>query len=177
MHPQITIGLALASSRSIINTPASLVGVAKTGTPIGTLGGAAFTNATAAWVGLGSMNTGLFLMNALPIVGALLILDSLSGRDHGSPIIDWYEQAWRNYEVQCELEDLKQQIKVDPNYQVGAKTRFSQLESCFRLLEAEHELDQLKKEMGLLSQSRSSGQPSQERMQQIDQVKKATQSS
>ncbi|HEY9699084.1 MAG TPA: hypothetical protein V6D10_17620 [Trichocoleus sp.] len=161
INPKIAAGIALTSSQSIINTAASTIGIAKTGAAIGTLHGAAHTSATAAWVGLGSMKAGLFIMHALPVVGALLILDGISGRDHGSPIIDWYEEAWRDYEVQCELEELKQQVELDPDHQVRAKTRaasLAQLDNQFRSLEVEHELYQLKKEMKLLPEHSSSQQ-------------------
>ncbi|MBD2028123.1 hypothetical protein [Leptolyngbya sp. FACHB-711] len=153
MQKETAVGTAFILSNPIINTAASAIGIAKTGTAIGTLHGAAHASATAAWIGLGSMKAGLFIMNALPVVGALLVLDSLSGRGHGSPIIDCYEQAWRDYEVQCELEELKQQVNVDPDHQVRSKTSitsFAQLDSHFQLLEREHDLYQFKKEMGLL---------------------------
>ncbi|WP_088892355.1 GUN4 domain-containing protein [Leptolyngbya ohadii] len=173
MQKETVVGAAFVLSNPIINTAASAVGVAKTGTAIGTLHGAAHASATAAWVGLGSMKAGLFVMNALPVVGALLLLDSLSGRDPGSPIIDWYEQAWRDYEVQCELEELKQQITVDPNHQVRSKTRASslaQLDNQFRSLEVEHELYQLKQELGLLPQRLSQSSAAEKSLQQAGQA-------
>ena len=152
MNTQIATGTVLVGSTPIINTVASAIGIAKTGTAIGTLHGAAHTSATAAWIGLGSMKAGMFLMGALPIVGALLILDGISGRDQGSPIIDWYEEAWRQYEAQCELEELKNEVKVDHDHQLRVKRAAATLahrEVQFRALEVEHELYLLKQEMGV----------------------------
>lgn len=152
MSRSIAVGMALLTSNSTISAAASAFGVAKTGTAIGTLNGVAFTNATAAWVGFGSMQAGSFLMGALPVVGVLLILDGISGCDHGSPIIDWYEEGWRQYEIQCELEELKQEVEVDVDHQLRSKTRaasFAQQETQFRALEVEHELHLLKKELGI----------------------------
>ncbi|MCU0566552.1 MAG: hypothetical protein MUF49_08130 [Oculatellaceae cyanobacterium Prado106] len=54
MNNQISVGTALTLSQPILNTAASAIGIAKTGTAIGTLHGAAQASATAAWVGLGS---------------------------------------------------------------------------------------------------------------------------
>jgi hypothetical protein len=150
MNQQIAVGLALTASNPLINAAASAVGVAKTGVAIGTLSGAAHTSATAAWIGLGSMKAGMFLMGTLPIIGTLLILDSISGGEEGSPIIDWYEESWRQYEAQCELEDLKKEVKVDYDHQLRAKrtaiTRTHQ-EAQFQALEVEQELHLLKKKM------------------------------
>lgn len=153
MNPKIAAGAALALSNPIINTTASVIGVAKTGAAIGTLHGAAHTSATAAWVGLGSMKVGMFMMGALPVVGALLIIDGLCGRDHGSPIIDWYEEAWRLYEAECELEEMKKAIQVDQPYQMGTKptaASLAQLNAQFVALEIEHELFLMKQEFGLV---------------------------
>ena len=159
MNKQIAVGTTLVFSNRIINTAASAVGVAKTGTAIGTLHGAAYASATAAWIGLGSMKAGMFMMGAFPIVGTLLILDSISGRDYGSPIIDWYEESGRQDEIQCELEELKKKVIVDPDHQVRAKNipaTFAQQDSQFRALEVEHELYLLKKEMGIQCSQRRS---------------------
>ncbi len=153
MDTQISVGTALVGSTPIINTTASAIGIAKTGATIGSLHGAAHASATAAWVGFGSMKVGMFMMGAFPVIGALLILDGICGRDYGSPLIDWYEEAWRQYEAQCELEEMKKTVKVDKDHQVRAKTRASslaQLDRQFRALEVEHELYLLKKDMGLL---------------------------
>ncbi|MBI4780418.1 MAG: hypothetical protein HY785_03745 [Oscillatoriophycideae cyanobacterium NC_groundwater_1537_Pr4_S-0.65um_50_18] len=152
MNGNIAVGTALALSSPILNTAANAVGVAKTGTAIGTLTGAAHTSATAAWVGLGSMKVGMFMMGAFPVIGVLLILDGISGRDYGSPLIDWYEESWRRYEAQCELEELKKEIKVDSDHQLRAKgvpVTLAQQEHQFRMLEAEHEVYLMKKEMGI----------------------------
>ncbi|MEB3356019.1 MAG: hypothetical protein VKK04_04785 [Synechococcales bacterium] len=152
MNKQIVTGTILGLSNPIINTAASTVGVAKTGTAIGTLSGAAYTSATAAWVGLGSMKVGMFMMGAFPVIGALLILDGICGRDHGSPLIDWYEEAWKRYETQCELEEMKKEIKVDPDHQIKAKATaasLAQLDRQFQALGIEHELHLMKKELGL----------------------------
>lgn len=152
MNPKIAVGTAFAASPLIINTAASTIGVAKTGTAIGTLSGAAHTSATAAWIGLGSMKFGMFVMGALPAVGVLLLLDSLSGPESGSPIIDWYEEGWRRYELEHELEGLKQQVEVDRDHQLRAKVQaisLAQQEAQFRSLEVEHELYLMKKEISI----------------------------
>jgi hypothetical protein len=152
MNSKIAVGTALSLSNPLLSTAASLVGVAKTGAAIGSLHGAAHTSATAAWIGLGSMKAGMFMMGAFPIIGALLILDGISGRDYGAPLIDWEEEFWRNYEVQCELEDMKKKIQPDNSSQIQARKTpgsIAQLEGQFRALEVDHELYLLKKEMGL----------------------------
>lgn len=151
MNQQVAAGTTLALSNPILNTVASAIGIAKTGTAIGTLHGAAQASATAAWVGLGSMKAGIFMMGTFPVIGVLLILDGISGRDYGSPIIDWYEEFWRQYEVQCELEELKKEITVDLDHQLRAKSKpatLAQQEHQFRALEVEHELYLMKKALG-----------------------------
>lgn len=153
MDSKLAVGTALAASTPILKASASAVGIAKTGTAIGTLHGAAQANATAAWVGLGSMKLGMFVMGALPIVGGLLVLDWLSGPDHGSPIWDPYEEAWREYEARCEMEELKKTVKRDPYHTVRAKTQASSLEQLknqFQAMEVENDLYLLKKQMGLI---------------------------
>ncbi|EDX83032.1 hypothetical protein S7335_210 [Synechococcus sp. PCC 7335] len=153
MDAKTTVGIGLAASNPIFHAAAIAAGVAKTGTAIGTLHGAAQTSATAAWVGFGSMKVGLFVMNAFPIIGGLLILDSLCGSDHGSPLIDWYEEAWKKYEAQCEMEELKKEVDVDPDHRVTVTrepSSLAQQEALFLALEVEHELYQLKKKLGLL---------------------------
>lgn len=153
MKPKIAAGTALTASTPIINAAANAVGVAGTGTAIGTLHGAAHTSATAAWVGLGSMKLGMFVMGALPVVGGLLILDSLCSSDCGGSLIDYYEEFWKNYEAQCELDELKKTVKRDPGHIVTAKTQaasLDQLNRQFQSLEVEHDLYLLKKQMGLL---------------------------
>lgn len=152
-NQQIAVGLTLALSNPIINATASVVGVAKTGTAIGALHGAAHTSAMAAWVGFGSMKVGMLVMGALPVMGALLILDGISGRDYGVPIIDWYEEFWKRYEVDCELEEMKQTVEVNSNHQLQAKTTaasLAQLDNQFHNLEVEHELYLMKKELGII---------------------------
>ena len=151
MNQKIAVGATFVASNPIINTAANAFGVAKTGTAIGTLHGAAHASATAAWIGLGSMKAGMFMMGAFPVIGALLILDGISGREYGSPIIDWYEEAWRQYEAQCELEELKKEVKADPDHQLRVKRAAATLahqEVQFRSLEVEHELYLMKKEIG-----------------------------
>ena len=153
MKPKIAAGAALTASTPIINAAANAVGLAGTGTAIGTLTGAAHTSATAAWIGFGSMKLGMFVMGALPVVGGLLILDSFCSSDCGVSIIDYYEEFWKNYEVQCELDDLKQTVKRDPGHTVTAKTKaasLDQLNRQFQSLEVEHDLYLLKQQMGLL---------------------------
>ena len=153
MDTKTTIGIGLSASNPMIHTAASTIGTAKTGTAISTLTGAAQTNATAAWVGLGSMKVGLFIMNALPVLGVFLILDSLCGPDHGSPLIDWYEEGWKEYEAQCEMEDLEKKVKVDPDHKITvtkSPSSLAQQEYLFKSLEVEHELYLLKKKLGLL---------------------------
>lgn len=152
MNKSSAIGLALLTSNSTINAAAGVFGIAGTGTPIGTLSGAAFANATAAWVGFGSMQAGALLMGALPVVGVLFILDGIMGRGYGSPILDPYEEAWRQLEIEWELEGLKKKVKIDANHQLRSTTRaasFAQQETQFRALEVEHELYLLKKELGI----------------------------
>ena len=153
MDAKTTVGIGLTASSPIAHTVSSAVGIAKTGTAIGTLHGAAHTSATAAWIGLGSMKVGMFMLNAFPLVGGLLILDSLCGPDHGSPIIDWYEEGWKQYEAQCEMEELKKHVKVDSDHRVivkGSPSTLEQQENLFKGLEIEHDLYLLKKELGLL---------------------------
>jgi len=157
METKAAVGFLLTQSGPIINTAANTIGVAKTGTAIGTLHGIAHTNATAAWIGLGSMKVGSLVMGALPIIGTLLILDSLSaGADDGVPIIDWHEQWWLEYEAQCELEEMKKTFKPQKNKPVGASqppTRLytsDQLEAIFLNLEIEDQLCQMKKDLGLV---------------------------
>ena len=153
MKSQTAIGSILLGSNPIICAASSAVGIAKTGTSIGSLSGAAYTSATAAWIGLGSMNVGLFMMNIFPIVGGLLVLDSLCGPESSTPLIDWYEEAWIRYEAQCEMEAMKKTVVVDPDHRIVLKRRPSSLaqqESLYRDLEIEHELYLMKKKLGLL---------------------------
>ncbi|MBD1866825.1 hypothetical protein H6F95_05805 [Cyanobacteria bacterium FACHB-471] len=99
------------------------------------------------------MKAGMFMMGAFPIIGTLLILDGISGRDYGAPLIDWEEEFWRNYEVQCELEEMKKKIQPDNSPQIQARKTpgsIAQLDSQFRALEVDHELYLLKKDMGLV---------------------------
>ena len=150
----------------MIDTTASAIGRAKTGTAIGTLTGAAHTSATAAWVGLGSMKAGMFIVGILPVIGWLLVLDSISGKEPGSPIIDWYEEAWRRYEAQCEMEALKAEVNLNLDHQLRAiqiPLTLAQQENQFRALEIEHDLYLLKKEMGIqkIRQSQQGSQFSQ----------------
>ena len=153
MDVKTTVGTGCVASGPIINTVARAFGAAKTGTAISTLGGAAGDSATAAWIGLGSMKVGMFMLNVLPIFGGLLILDSLCGPDHGSSIIDWYEEGWRQYEAECEMEELKKTVKADSDHRVIVKrspSSLEQQESMFKGLEIEHDLYLLKKKLGLL---------------------------
>jgi hypothetical protein len=156
MNPQIAVGTTLVCSHPIINATVSAIGFAKTGTAIGPLTGAAYANATAAWVGLGSMKVGMFMMGGFPVLGALLILDGISGRDHGSPMIDWYEEAWRQYEAQWELEELKKTVQIDRDHPLRATHQpasLAQLDNQYRALEVEHELYLMRKEMGISDRS------------------------
>ena len=153
MDIKASFGMGLVFSDPLIYATASAIGVAKTGTAIGTLHGAAKASATAAWIGLGSMNVGMFIMNLCPIVGGLLVLDSLCSSDYGSALVDWNEEGWKEYEAQCEMEDLKKKVKVDPDHRtvvIDSLTSLAQQESLFKSLEVEHELYLLKKEMYLL---------------------------
>ena len=153
MDSNLVAGSALMASPAVLKATASTIGLAKTGTAIGALNGAAQANATAAWVGLGSMNLGMFLMGTLPVVGGLLILNWLSGPDHGSPILDPYEDAWKEYEALYELEELKKKVEKDPDHTVRTKNRASslgQLGSQFQALEVEHDLYLLKKQIGMM---------------------------
>jgi len=153
MDTKTTVGAGLIASKPFIHAASSTFGIAKTGTAIGTLSGAAHTNATAAWIGLGSMKLGMFMMHAFPIIGGLLILDSLCGQDYGSPLIDWYEEGWKQYEAQCEMEELKTEVKIDPDHKVtvkGSPSSLAQQEALFKELEIEQDLYLLKKKLGIL---------------------------
>jgi len=150
MNQQSAIGTSLVFSNSIANVAANTVGVAKTGSAIGSLHGAAHTSATAAWIGFGSMKLGMCMMGVFPVIGAALLLDSLCFQEYGSPIIDWYEEAWKNYEAECELEELKKEVKVDHDNQLRVKQvagSIAQLDNQSRALEIENELYQMKKQM------------------------------
>ncbi len=152
MNTQAAIGVGLCSSGLAINAVANAIGIAKTGTAIGSLSGAAQTSAIAAWVGFGSMKVGLFAMGALPVIGGLILLDSLCGSEYGT-LIDWYEEGWKDFEAQCEMEELKKTVKVDPDHRIIIKKRPSSLaqqERMFALMEADHELYLMRKEMGLI---------------------------
>ena len=84
MNKQSATGTALVFSNTIANTAANTIGVAKTGIAISSLHGAAHTSATAAWVGFGSMNLGMFMMGAFPVLGAAILLDNLRRQEHES---------------------------------------------------------------------------------------------
>lgn len=153
MDAKLVAGAALVGSPQLITAAANTVGIAKTGTAIATLHGAAHTSATAAWVGLGSMKVGMLVMGALPVVGTLLLLDGICREDYGVCLVDRYEEAWRQREIDWELEDMKRAVKVDKDHQLRAKTTaasFAQLDNQFHALGVEHELYLLKKQMGLL---------------------------
>jgi len=153
MDIKTAASIPLIFSNPILSTAASTVGISKTGTAIGSLHGICQYNATAAWVGLGSMQVGSIVMGALPLVGVALFLNRLAGPDHGSPILDPYEEAWKDYEVKWELEELKKTVKVDPSYKDRVRckmTSFAQDEYQFKCLEIEQELYQLKQEMDLV---------------------------
>jgi stage V sporulation protein K len=136
----ISIGTALLGSSMIINATAGAIGVAKTGTAIGTLSGAAQTSATAAWVGFGSMKFGLFMMNALPILGGLILLNSICRARHGISLSNWYEiedaeeAQWRSIEIQHELNTLNNQPSsthphsMDNTHQHSIQQRLQKLE-------------------------------------------------
>lgn len=150
MNKQSAMGTGLVFSNPIINTTANSVGVAKTGTAIGSLHGAAHTSATAAWVGFGSMKLGMFMMGCFPVLGAAMLLDSICGQEHGSPIIDWYEEAWKTYECQCELDEMKKDVTIDHDHQLRptkVASSLKQLDNQFRALEVENELYQMKKQL------------------------------
>lgn len=143
----IGLGSDLLVSNPIINATASAIGSAKTGTAIGSLHGAAHASATAAWLGFGSMKIGMFIMGALPVIGALMLLNGVSQKKHGTPLIDWYEEYWKDYEVQHELTELQPQAQSDRSHQYIFKetpASFAQLEERFRTLEVENELAGLK---------------------------------
>ena len=153
MNKQVVTGAALSMSHPLFTVAANAVGVAKTGTAIGTLHGAAHTSAMAAWVGFGSMKIGMFVMGALPVIGAVMLLDGLCSRDHSVPLVDWYEEFWKKYEVDAELEALKKTVTPDPNHQLRTTTTaasLAQLNNQFRNLAVEDELYKLKKKMGLI---------------------------
>lgn len=150
MNKQSTVGTGLLFSNSIVNTAANAVGVAKTGMAIASLHGAAHSNATAAWIGFGSMQVGMIIMGVSPVLGAAMLLNSLCCQQEGSPIIDWYEESWKNYEAECELDELKKEVKVDQDHQLRAKNvaaSLKQLDHQFRALEVEQELYLMKKQI------------------------------
>lgn len=152
MDIKTVASIPLTFSNPILSTAANTVGIAKTGTAIGSLHGICQYNATTAWVGFGSMQIGSILMGALPLVGVALFLNSLAGPDHGSPILDPYEEAWKDYEVKWELEELKKTVKIDPLHKARIKYQaasLAQYEYQFKYLEIEQELYQLKQEMGI----------------------------
>jgi stage V sporulation protein K len=113
----ISLGSALVFSQAGINAAAGAIGISGTGTTIGSLNGAAFTSATAAWVGFGSMKVGLFIMGALPVVGALILLNSVFHNQRGGSLIDWEEEFWHDYEIQHELSELIQDVRSNPSHQ------------------------------------------------------------
>lgn len=150
MNKQSAIGTGLVFSNPIINTTANSFGIAKTGTAISSLHGAAHTSATAAWIGFGSMKAGMFMMGAFPVLGAAMLLDSICGQEHGSPIIDWYEEAWKTYECQCELDEMKKDVTIHHDHQLRhtkVASSLKQLDDQFRALEVENELYQMKKQL------------------------------
>jgi stage V sporulation protein K len=143
MDQKATIGLGavFVGSTPIIKAAASAIGIAKTGTAIGSLSGAAHASATAAWVGLGSMKIGMFVMGALPIVGGLILLNGICQKNHGVPIIDWYEQYWQDHEIDDELRDLQQQIQLNLNRPIRPEaSAVSPAQVANRLRELESEL-------------------------------------
>lgn len=148
MNNQTIAGTILTMSGPIANAAASAVGVAKTGASIGSLHGAAHASAVAAWVGLGSMNVGLFVMGAAPVIGAILVLDSICGRDYGSPMIDWYEESWRQYELLDEVEKLQldSSLWIEPEVSLVSQ---KQIDQEFLMMEIDHELESLKNQLGL----------------------------
>lgn len=150
MNKKSAMGTGLVFSNSIANTAANTVGGAKTGTAIGSLHGVAHSSATAAWVGFGSMKLGMFMMGCFPALGAAMLLDSICGQEHGSPIIDWYEEAWKTYECQCELDEMKKDVKIDHDHQLRptrVASSFKQQDHQFRALEIEDELYKMKKQI------------------------------
>ena len=150
MNKQSAVGTGLVFSNPIINTAANTIGVAKTGTTISSLHGAAHTSATAAWVGFGSMQVGMMMMGVFPVLGAAMLLDSICCQQGGSPIIDWYEESWKNFEAECELDELKKEVTIDQDHQLRSKQQassISQLKKQFSVLEVEHELYQMKKQL------------------------------
>jgi stage V sporulation protein K len=145
----IGIGTVLLGSTPIIEATASAIGISGTGTATGTLSGAAHASATAAWIGFGSMKLGMFVMGALPVVGALVLLNGIWRHRHGGvSFVDWYEESWKDYEVQHDLDKLKAQVPSAPRHQrISRETpaTFAQQERIFREFEVEVELDELKK--------------------------------
>lgn len=148
MDKQSIVGTGLVFSNSAAHAAANRYGVAKTGKAIASLHGAAHARATAAWIGFGNMKLGMFVMGVSPLIGSILLLDRLCGREYGQPLIDWYEEAWKSYECQCELEDMKETVEIDENHQLRATTvaaGLAQLDLQFRALEVENELYRMKK--------------------------------
>jgi stage V sporulation protein K len=143
-YESIGIGSALLCSTSIINATASAVGIAKTGAAIGSLSGAAQTSATAAWVGFGSMKFGMFMMSALPVIGALILLNEICRSKRGVSLVDWYkqeweeEEEWRSLEINHELNALKNQpLTAKKPVTIMNKNSQSAVEKRLRELELE----------------------------------------
>jgi stage V sporulation protein K len=150
----ISLGSLLLGSTPIINATASAIGIAKTGTAIGSLSGAAHTSATAAWIGFGSMKFGMFMMSALPAIGALILLNGICRRNHGVPLVDWHErywsdkeeENWSDMEVDRELDALKGKLPNNLNQPIvlnAVQESSPKIEQRLRELELELELTQL----------------------------------
>jgi stage V sporulation protein K len=137
----IGIGTMLLGSTPIIKAAASAIGTTSTGVSIGSCTGASLSSATAAWVGFGSMKIGMFVMGTLPIIGGLILLNAICQKDHGVPIIDWYEKYWEDHEIDNELRDMQQHIQLDLNRPIMPEvTPVSQVQVAQRLRELESEL-------------------------------------
>jgi stage V sporulation protein K len=140
----ISLGSTLVFSQAGINAAAGAIGISGTGTAIGSLNGAAFTSATAAWVGFGSMKVGLFIMGALPVVGALILLNSIFHNQRGGSLIDWEEEFWHDYEIQHELSELIQDVRSNPSHQFISSGASGSVDPQKRI-EMENEIRELKK--------------------------------
>jgi stage V sporulation protein K len=141
----IVLGSGLLLSNSIMKATATAIGTASTGTAIGSITGAARASATAAWIGFGSMKVGMFMMSALPLIGGLILLNGICRRDHGIPLIDWYEEYWEDYEIDDELRDLQQRIQLNLNPPIASEVTPAsqkQVEQRLRELESELGIDQ-----------------------------------
>jgi hypothetical protein len=127
MNKQSAVGTGLVFSNVIINATANSVGVAKTGTAIGSLHGVAHTSAIAAWVGFGSMKMGMFMMGCFPVLGAAMLLGRIYGQEHGSEYVIGNQPTWNLINASNTLPQWELEISrvLNENYR---QAKLSQLQ-------------------------------------------------